>query len=54
MYVSAAIKQYDSDTAVALVDVIEVKSVESGLVVVDAAAIGRDIAELGRVVLDGL
>ena len=37
-----------------LIDIIELAAVESGLVVVDAEAIGSDIDEYGRVVLNGI
>ncbi|MEM7276758.1 MAG: OmpA family protein [Pseudomonadota bacterium] len=37
-----------------LIDIVEVEAAESGLVVVDAEAMGSDIAEYGRVVLDGI
>lgn len=54
LYVSVAVVQY-SDTQVAtLVDVIEEKAAETGLVIANAEAIGEDIAEYGRVVLEGL
>lgn len=37
-----------------MIDVVEVEDVETGLVVVNAEAIGNAIDEYGRIVLDGL
>ena len=53
-YVVVSVFQYRADRVGALVDVVEVKPVETGRVVVDANAIAAGIRESGRVVLDGL
>jgi outer membrane protein OmpA-like peptidoglycan-associated protein len=53
-YVVVSVYQYRSDRIGILVDVIEQRAVESGLITVDAEAIGRGISEQGRIVLDGL
>lgn len=54
VYVVISLEQHSQDFIGALVDIIEVKSAETGLVSVDAEAIGTDISELGRVVLKGI
>lgn len=54
IYALVSLEQHDADTVAILVDVIETKLVESGRVVADAEAIGRDIEDQGRVVLEGL
>ncbi|NOX50182.1 MAG: OmpA family protein, partial [Gammaproteobacteria bacterium] len=54
VYVVINIEQHTSDFVGTLVDIIEVKDAETGLVVVDADAIGEDMVEYGRVVLDGI
>jgi len=53
-YVVLTIEQHSADTVAMLVDIVEVEAAETGLVAVDAAAIGAGIAEHGRVVLDGI
>ena len=37
-----------------MIDIVEVEAAETGLVVIDAEAMGSDIDENGRVVLDGI
>jgi len=54
VYVVATVEQHAADYVGTLIDIVEVESAESGLVVVDAEAIGSDIDEYGRVVLDGI
>ena len=53
-YVVLTLEQHSASYVGTLIDIIEVDSAETGLVVVDAEAIGSDIAEFGRVVLDGI
>ncbi|MEM9225639.1 MAG: OmpA family protein [Pseudomonadota bacterium] len=53
-YVVLTVEQHSSTYIGALIDIIEVEAAETGLVVVDAEAIGSDMVEYGRVVLDGL
>ena len=54
VYVVLTVEQHSAEYVGALIDIIEVEAAETGLVVVDAEAIGSDIDELGRVVLDGI
>lgn len=54
LYVSVAVVQYSAEQVSTLVDVVEENAAETGLVIANAEAIGADIAEYGRVVLDGL
>jgi outer membrane protein OmpA-like peptidoglycan-associated protein len=49
-----SVEQHAANYVGALIDIVEVEAAETGLVVVDAEAMGSDIAEYGRVVLDGL
>ena len=53
-YVVITLEQHSANYMGALIDIVEVEAPETGLVVVDAEAIGSDIAEYGRVVLDGI
>ncbi|MEM6818120.1 MAG: OmpA family protein [Pseudomonadota bacterium] len=53
-YVVIYVEQHAEDYVGTLIDIVEVSAAESDLVVVDAEAMGSDIAEYGRVVLDGL
>lgn len=53
-YVVVYVEQHAADYVGALIDIVEVAAAQTGLVVVDAEAIGRDMDEKGRVVLDGL
>lgn len=53
-YVVVNVEQHTAKYVGALVDVIEVGAAQSGLVAVNADAIGKGIAETGRVVLDGV
>jgi len=54
VYVVLTVEQHSSTYIGALIDIIEVEAAETGLVVVDAEAIGSDMLEYGRVVLDGI
>lgn len=54
VYTVVVIEQHAADYVGALIDIVEVAAAETGLVVVDAEAIGTDIDEYGRVVLDGI
>lgn len=54
VYVLASVYRFRADRISTLIDVIEVAAVESGLVSVNAEAIGAGIRDNGRVVLDGL
>jgi len=54
VYVVVHVEQHAADYVGALIDIVEVASAETGLVAVDPEAIGRDLEEKGRVVLDGL
>ncbi|RVT85879.1 OmpA family protein [Rhodobacteraceae bacterium CCMM004] len=54
VHVAVVVEQHAEDQVAALIDIVEAKPAEMGLVAVDAEAIGRDLAEKGRVVLDGL
>ncbi len=53
-YVVINVEQHSKDYIGALIDIIEVEQAETGLVVVDAEAIGSDLEEYGRVVLNGI
>jgi outer membrane protein OmpA-like peptidoglycan-associated protein len=53
-YVVVNVEQHSAKYVGALVDVIEVGAAQTGLVTVSADAIGKGIAETGRVVLDGI
>lgn len=53
-YVVVYVEQHAKDYVGTLIDIVEVEAAETGLVVVDAEAIGSDIEEFGRVVLDGV
>lgn len=53
-YVVLTVEQHSSSYIGTLIDIIEVEAAETGLVIVDAEAMGSDIAEYGRVVLDGI
>ncbi len=54
VYVVLTAEQHSANYVGTLIDIIEVEEAETGLVVVDPEAMGADIEELGRVVLDGL
>jgi OmpA-OmpF porin, OOP family len=54
VYVAVSVCHYSNEHLSTLVDVLEVEAAETGLIVVDAEAIGKGIAEKGRVVLDGI
>jgi len=53
-YVVITVEQHSESYIGTLIDIIEEAPLETGLVVVDAEAIGADMVEYGRVVLDGL
>lgn len=53
-YVVISVEQHASDYVGTLIDIVEVEQAETGLIVVNAEAIGSDISEYGRVVLDGI
>lgn len=54
VYVVIYVEQHARNYVGALIDIVEVEAAETGLVVVDAEAMGSDIDEYGRVVLDGI
>ncbi len=54
IYVLVSLEQHSSDEVAAMIAVVETKPAETGLVVANAEAMGRDIEELGRTVLHGL
>lgn len=54
VYVLVSVYQFRDNTVSTLVDIVEVEAAETGLIVVDAEAIGAGIEENGRVVLDGV
>lgn len=54
IYVLVSLEQHSKDEVATLITVVETKAAESGLVVANAEAMGKDIEELGRTVLDGL
>lgn len=54
IYVLVTLEQHSSDEVAALVTVVETKKAETGLVIANAEAMGKDIVELGRTVLKGL
>ena len=53
-YVVITVEQHSASSLGALIDIIEVEAAETGLVIVDAEAMGSDMAEYGRGVLDGI
>jgi outer membrane protein OmpA-like peptidoglycan-associated protein len=53
-FVIVTVYQFRADRISTLIDIVEVEAAETGLVVVDAEAIGSGIEENGRVVLDGI
>jgi len=54
VYTVISVEQHAADYVGTLIDIIEVEAAETGLVAVDPEAIGSDIDEYGRVVLDGI
>jgi len=54
VYAVINVEQHAADYVGTLIDIIEVEAAETGLVAVDPEAIGSDIDEYGRVVLDGI
>ncbi len=53
-YVVVYVEQHSKNYIGTLIDIVEVAAAETGLVVVDAEAMGSDIDEYGRVVLGGI
>ena len=53
-YVVVSVYQFRADRVGILVDILEQESAKTDLISVDAEAIGRDMVEKGRMVLDGL
>ena len=54
VWVVVTVEQNAEDYIGTLIDIVEIETAEIGLVAVDAEAIGRDLSEKGRVVLDGI
>lgn len=54
VYVVVYVEQHSKNYVGTLIDIVEVEAAETGLVIVDAEAMGSDMAEYGRVVLDGI
>lgn len=54
LYVVINVEQHSASAIGMLVDVMETKAAETGLMVANAEAMGEDIAELGRTVIEGL
>jgi outer membrane protein OmpA-like peptidoglycan-associated protein len=54
VYVVVTVEQHAEAYVGTLIDIVEVQAAETGLVAVDAEAIGAALRERGRVVLDGL
>ncbi len=54
VFVVLSVEQHSATYVGALIDIIEVEAADTGLVIVDAEAIGSNVEEYGRVVLDGL
>lgn len=53
-YVVIYVEQHSKNYIGTLIDIVEEEAAETGLVVIDAEAMGSDIDEYGRVVLDGI
>ncbi|MEQ9435850.1 OmpA family protein [Hyphomonas sp.] len=53
-YIVITVEQHSANYVGSLIDIIETKPAETGLVIVNADAMGADIDEYGRVVLDGI
>ena len=53
-YVVVYVEQHSKNYVGTLIDIVEEEAAETGLVVIDAEAMGADIEEYGRVVLDGI
>ncbi|MEM9234187.1 MAG: OmpA family protein [Pseudomonadota bacterium] len=54
IYVVFNVEQHSEDVVAMLIDVVETKPAETGLVVANAEAMGKDIEEKGRTVIEGL
>ena len=53
-YVIVYVEQHSKNYVGTLIDIVEVEAAETGFIVIDAEAMGSDIDEYGRVVLDGI
>ncbi|MFK8014260.1 MAG: OmpA family protein [Gammaproteobacteria bacterium] len=53
-YVVIYVEQHSKNYVGTLIDIVEVEAAETGLIVIDAEAMGSDIDEYGRVILDGI
>lgn len=54
IYVLVSLEQHSKNEVAALITVVETKAAQTGLVVANAEAMGKDIEELGRTVLQGM
>ena len=54
LYALVSLEQHSAELVVVLVDIIETRAAETGLVRADAEAMGKNIAATGRTVLEGL
>ncbi|MEO1252565.1 MAG: OmpA family protein [Pseudomonadota bacterium] len=54
IYALVSLEQHSADEVAALITIVETKAAETGLVTANAEAMGKDIEERGRTVLDGL
>lgn len=54
VYVVLGMSQYSQNTVATMIDVIEIEEAVTDLITVNAEAISDDIAEFGRIILDGL
>ena len=54
LYVLVSLEQHSKKEVAVLVDVVETQAAQTGLVTANAEAMGKDIDEFGRTVLDGL
>lgn len=54
IYVVVNVEQHSSDEIGVLVDVVEAQAAETGLIVANADAMGKDLEEYGRTVIEGL
>lgn len=54
IYVLVSLEQHSREEVAALVAVVETRKAESGFVTANAEAMGKDIEELGRTVIEGL
>ncbi len=54
LWVAIYVEQHSNNEVAMLVDLIETKSADTGLVTANAEAMGKDLAEYGRTVIEGL